>query len=112
MRFIFYILSALLAVAMFSGCNSHETYTSAAPPPPKETAEPKTLPSPTDGAARITAAELHDLYVKNKVFIIDTRIEDAYKQEHIKGAISVPVNDVLVKIPTFPHDKKIVAYCT
>jgi len=31
--------------------------------------------------------DLHDLYASRKVLIIDTRVKDAYDQEHIKGSI-------------------------
>jgi rhodanese-related sulfurtransferase len=55
---------------------------------------------------------LHDLYEKGNVVIIDTRADSAYKDEHIKGSISMPTGTVLSRIGELPRDKMIVAYCT
>jgi rhodanese-related sulfurtransferase len=80
---------------------------------------PRTSPTPTqpppppaDNARRINAAELHDLWQKGDVVIIDTRAEAAYKDEHIKGAISMPTGTVLERIDELPRNKLIAAYCT
>jgi rhodanese-related sulfurtransferase len=80
---------------------------------------PRTSPTPTqpapppaDNARRITATELHDLWKKGEVVVIDTRAEAAYKDEHIKGAISMPTGTVLGRIDELPRDKMIAAYCT
>jgi rhodanese-related sulfurtransferase len=69
-------------------------------------------PTPGDNARRIKAAELHELWEKGNVVIIDTRSEAAYKDEHIKGSISVPAGTVLSKLDELPKNKMIVAYCT
>ncbi len=68
--------------------------------------------TPADNARRIKAAELHELWEKGNVVIIDTRSEAAYKDEHIKGSISVPAGTVLSKLDELPKNKMIVAYCT
>jgi len=111
MRFIALAsLVFLVAIGGLVACNSNETplvqspKIGATPQPPP--------PPPADNARRITVAELHDLYEKNNVLIIDTRADTAYKDEHIKGSISIPTGTVLSRVDELPRDKMIVAYCT
>ena len=111
MRFIaLAFLALLVTIGGLVACNSNETLLSqtpkAAPTPPPP------APPPADNARRITAAELHDLYQKGDVVIIDTRAEPAYKDEHIKGSISMPTGTVLSRLDELPRNKMIVAYCT
>ena len=68
--------------------------------------------TPADNARRIGVDELHKLWLTNDVFIIDTRPEPAYKQEHIKGSVSMPAGTVLNHVADLPRDKLIAAYCT
>ena len=100
----------MLAGAIMAGlvaCNSNETLLSQKPA--NQTA-PGT-PAP-DNARRITADELHKLWEKNDVLIIDTRPEPAYKAEHITGSISMPSGTVLAHLSELPRNKLIAAYCT
>src|SRR5438128_11723791 len=114
MRFaIITSLALVIAIGTLVGCNSKDSLISQAEktvqnPPPAQTTQ---SPAP-DNARRITAEELHKLWEKKDVLIIDTRAEAAYKDEHIKGAISVPSNDVGNRIDELPRNKMIVAYCT
>ena len=104
-------LVAIIITVFALACNSNETLlTPQGPQAASKAATPAS--SPADNARRITAEELHKLWEKNDVTIIDTRAEPAYKQEHIKGAILVPAGTVLSKLDKLPKDKMIVAYCT
>ncbi|HEX7529850.1 MAG TPA: rhodanese-like domain-containing protein, partial [Pyrinomonadaceae bacterium] len=67
---------------------------------------------PADNARRITVAELHDLWQKGDVLVIDTRDQSAYQGEHIKGSISMPTGTLSARIDELPRNKMIVAYCT
>ena len=111
MRFIaLAFLAFLVTIGGLAACNSNEALLSQTPkaaPTPQQPAPP-----PADNARRITVAELHDLYEKGDVVIIDTRAEPAYKDEHIKGSISMPTGTVLARIDELPRNKMIVAYCT
>jgi 3-mercaptopyruvate sulfurtransferase SseA len=111
MRFITLVsLAFLLAVGGLLACNSKEAMLAQTPtgsPSPQQPAKP-----PADNARRITATELHDLWQKGDVLVIDTRAESAYKDEHIKGAISMPTGTVLGRIDELPRNKLIAAYCT
>jgi 3-mercaptopyruvate sulfurtransferase SseA len=96
-------------IAGLAACNSNETLLSQRPvnqaPPPANTPAP-------DNVRRINAAELHQLWEKNDVVIIDTRPEPAYKQEHIKGSISMPTGMLEARFSELPKNKLIAAYCT
>src|SRR5712692_9078870 len=99
----------IIAVGVLAACNSHEAFISQAPSTPVQSPQPK---NPADEARRITAEELHKLWEKKDVLIIDTRGEPDYKASHIPGAISVPANVVATKLEELPRNKMIVAYCT
>jgi 3-mercaptopyruvate sulfurtransferase SseA len=111
MRF-FLIGSLTFAIAggTLVACNSKDSIMPETIQSPQQ-AQTTQTPAPDD-ARRITAEELHKLWEKNDVLIIDTRSEAAYKDEHIKGSISVPSGDVATRIDELPRNKMIVAYCT
>jgi predicted sulfurtransferase len=73
---------------------------------------PKVATNPSDSARRITAEELHKLWEKNEVLIVDTRNEPSFKQSRIKGAILIPANEFATRSSELPRDKMIVTYCT
>src|SRR5438046_849572 len=73
-------------------------------------AQPTEAPAPSDNARRINAEELHTLWEKNEVLIVDTRSDSVYHQEHIKGAILIPSNKVIAKVDELPRNKMVVTY--
>lgn len=110
MRFItLAVLAFLVAIGGLIACNSNEAIQSQTQ---KNAPTPNQLPPPTDNARRIKADELHSLWQKGDVVIIDTRSESAYKDEHIKGSISMPTGTVLARVDELPRNKLIAAYCT
>jgi 3-mercaptopyruvate sulfurtransferase SseA len=109
MRNLILLMIALAIGAGLLACNSNETLLAQNPAPANQ---PAPATPPPDNARRITVEELHKLWEKNDVLVIDTRPEVAYKQEHIKGSISVPVGTLAQKYDQLPRDKMIVAYCT
>src|SRR5437870_3640520 len=100
MRFaIITSLAFIVGIGMLAGCNSKDVLVSQAQKTVQEPQAPPTQPSPpADNARRITAEDLYKLWEKHDVLIIDTRAESAYKDEHIKGAISVPSNEVADRV--------------
>lgn len=111
MRFIVLTSFAfIIAVGVLAACNSHEAFIPQTPNTPVQSPQPPQ--NPADNARRITAEELHKLWEKKDVLIIDTRGEPDYKAGHIPGAVSVPANQVAAKIDELPRTKMIVAYCT
>jgi 3-mercaptopyruvate sulfurtransferase SseA len=109
MRFITLALIVFFSIGGLIACNSNEAIQSQTQ---KNASPPKQLPPPADNARRIKADELHTLWQKGEVVIIDTRPESAYKDEHIKGSISMPTGTVLERVDELPRNKLIAAYCT
>ena len=99
----------LLSIFVLAACNSRETTTVQFPAPTPNSGTPQ---APSDNARRITATEMHDLWEKGKILVVDTRTEPAFKESHIKGAILIPAGDVAAKAGDLPKDKMIVTYCT
>jgi 3-mercaptopyruvate sulfurtransferase SseA len=112
MRLFILLTLTLTMIAGVVACNSNETLLSQNPAPPSKSPPPAAATPAPDNARRISAEEVHKLWEKNEVVIIDTRAESAYKQEHIKGSISMPTGTVLQRIDELPRNKTIVAYCT
>ncbi len=104
-------LSAVLFVslAVLTACHSRDGSgrgaATAAVPVPQGTVE-------GDGVRRVTPAEIHEAYESGNVVLVDTRSEDAYKAEHIKGAISMPLAVVATRYSELPRNKMIITYCT
>jgi 3-mercaptopyruvate sulfurtransferase SseA len=105
----------LLSIFVLAACNSRDTASSrdnvnfqfSAPTPNLGTPQ-----APSDNARRITVTEMHDLWEKGKILVVDTRTEPAFKESHIKGAILIPAGEFAAKSGELPKDKMIVTYCT
>jgi 3-mercaptopyruvate sulfurtransferase SseA len=111
----FYLLSVALfiAVVALTACNSNEMIGqqgSNSAPLPQQAQQGQQIQG--DGAPRITAEALHEVWKKGQVLVVDTRGEAAYRQEHIPGAIVITPNEVLAKADQLPRNKMIVTYCT
>lgn len=79
---------------------------------------PSPSPSPansqTDPFAdipRITVEELRQALKENRAVVVDVRPVEAYEEEHISGAVSLPESDVVESRVDFPPGKLIVTYC-
>jgi hypothetical protein len=116
MRIFFSLLAAVvLAVLMLAGCNSQEMKGNAANASGQSATTPVSSSAqnvPSDGVRRITTVELRDALAQGTAIVIDTRPVESYKQSHIKGSISVPVDQVANHLSELPRDKMIVAYCS
>ena len=65
-----------------------------------------------DDAPRITLADAKKDFDAGTAVFVDTRAEATYKQEHIKGAINMPMEAVEARYKEIPTGKKIIAYCS
>ena len=115
----FYYLSAavMLAIIVLAACKSTDksagTATGGGGAVVSNASTTSSTPNvPSDGVRRVTTVELRDMLDKGTAVVIDTRGADSYKASHIKGSISVPVDQVANKINELPRDKMIVAYCS
>jgi 3-mercaptopyruvate sulfurtransferase SseA len=128
MRFILtMLLVAAFAVAGLTACQNAATTsqqnnssTTATGNAAKTTADkPATAAAPktdehghTDDAPRISLADAKKDFDAGNVVFIDTRAETSYKQEHIKGAINIPMEAVEARYKEIPKGRKIIAYCS
>jgi len=66
----------------------------------------------TDDAPRITLAEAKKDFDGGGAIFIDTRGEETFKTEHIKGAMNMPVEFAEMRYKEIPANKKIIVYCS
>lgn len=111
------LLIAVFAISLLSACQTGSEASNAETVKqiPAVTVTPtNTAPEsiPKDDAARISLEEAKADFDKKAAVFVDTRNEDAYKVEHIKDAISLPLDAVEKRFKELPKDKKIIAYCS
>ena len=113
MRLIISILAvAFLALGVLTACNSAE-WKNAQTSPVAPAQGPSTAPAPpSDGARRVTVAELKDLLEKNEAVVIDVRNQSSYDAGHIRGSKLIPEAEISNHIDELPKDKLIVTYCS
>jgi len=111
------LMTAMGLLAVLVACNSQEgnrgsgnTAQKTQTPTASQTTQP--TESSLNSARRITAAELHKLWEKDEVLIVDTRNEPSFKQGHIRGSILIPSNEFASRADELPKSKMIVTYCT
>jgi rhodanese-related sulfurtransferase len=62
---------------------------------------------------RVSIKELsYKVENKTDILVVDTREEDQYKLDHIKGAISTPLSKILEGKWIPPSNKDIILYCS
>ncbi|HKO36244.1 MAG TPA: rhodanese-like domain-containing protein [Pyrinomonadaceae bacterium] len=114
----FKLMMAIGLLAVLVACNSQDgsrgsvgdTAKKAPTPKTSQTAQP---PQNTlDSARRISAEDLHKLWEKDEVLIVDTRNEPSFKQGHIRGSILIPSAEFASRADELPKSKMIVTYCT
>jgi 3-mercaptopyruvate sulfurtransferase SseA len=91
-------------------------YKSASPAPaPAPAPVPVTLkqeaPPPLEAAKRIERPEAIKMVDEGKAVWVDVRSKDQYELGHIKGAINIPLTDLITRIKELPAHKYIITYC-
>lgn len=122
MRFNLMIIAVLiLGFVVLTACQdaAEPLKVEKAKPINTATAPPNTATAPqtdehghTDDAPRITLEEAKKDFDAGKAVFVDTRAENSYKTEHIKGAINIPAEAAELRYKEIPTDKKIIAYCS
>jgi rhodanese-related sulfurtransferase len=64
-----------------------------------------------DALEAVDATELMERLNGGSVVVLDVRPEAEYRDGHIPGALSVPVDALEAALQTLPRDREIVAYC-
>jgi hypothetical protein len=87
-----------------------------ATPAPAAPAGPAVTPTPPADplaeAPRISAADARKALEAGTAVLVDVRSQDSWQEEHAKGAVSIPVNEIYARMGELPKDKQIIAYCT
>ena len=104
---IYALMSLFLFAAFVIGCQNATTTAAVT-----NNSVPFTQPTPSDDAPRISLADAKADFDKGDTIFVDTRADVSYKQEHIKGAINIPLGTLDSKIGELSKSKKIIAYCS
>jgi len=67
--------------------------------------------APLESARRISREEAIKLVKAKKAVYVDVRARDQYDQGHIKGALSIPLGDLLTRLREIPPKAFIITYC-
>lgn len=96
-----------------------QTPPAAAAPGPRATTAPEpratTAPGPRDplaAAPRVTATEARQAVVSGNALLVDVRSEQAYREGHLPGAVSIPLEQLPQRMGELPRDRQIITYCT
>lgn len=85
------------------------------PAPPSAPAAPQAPAAPADplaAAPRISAADARKAVDAGKAVLVDVRAEEAFRGEHPKGSLNIPVNEIYARADELPKGKQIITYCT
>ena len=66
---------------------------------------------PLESAKRIDQKKAADLVKQHKAIFVDVRGKDQYEIGHIKGAINIPLNELMTRLKELPSHKTIITYC-
>ena len=78
--------------------------------PPVAATDSQATPS-ADAPRRITVEEARAAFERGEAVFVDVRGEDAYRQGHIRGAISVPPGTAAQHANKLPKNTLIITYC-
>ena len=67
--------------------------------------------APLESARRITREEAIKMVKAKKAVYVDVRGKSFYDQGHIKGAINIPLGDLLARVKEIPPRTFIITYC-
>jgi 3-mercaptopyruvate sulfurtransferase SseA len=79
-----------------------------APAPVTLTQQPE---SPLESAKRIERTEAIKMVDEKKAVWVDVRPKDQYELGHIKGAINIPLGELITRLKELPPHKYIITYC-
>ena len=66
---------------------------------------------PGEPYSRISLAEASKMLDEGDAVVVDVRQPDEYKAGHVKGALFIPVDDVLNRVDELPKDKNLLFIC-
>ena len=115
MRYLLFLVSAaVFTVVIACAKPAAEASNTAVAANNPTTATPAATPTPTpsDEVPRITLADAKKAFDEGNAYIVDARAEAVYKDEHIKGAVNIPLGSLDGHLKELPTNKKIIVYCS
>ena len=112
-----HVIAATAVVAFLATGLANAQMKSAVPPgmqPSPQVTQATPIPvaqAPLESARRITREEAIKLVKTKKAVYVDVRPKDQYDLGHIKGAISIPLGDILTRVREIPPKTFIITYC-
>ena len=64
-----------------------------------------------ESARRIAREDAQKMVAQKKAVYIDVRPKDQYDNEHIKGAINIPLGELPAHLKDLPKNKFLITYC-
>ena len=61
--------------------------------------------------SRISVEKAHELYEGGDSAVVDVRQMDEWVDGHVKGAVHIPVDEVISRVDELPADKKLLFIC-
>ena len=113
MKVKLFFISALIALFVTAACTDAAKPPVLAENPAPPTAAPVKDEHQDEGhdAPRISLADAKKAYDAGAT-VIDVRDAAAYKTEHIKGALHIPISEAAANESKLPKGKKIIVYCS
>jgi len=111
------LVAAMAAVAISGVASAQYRTPPAGTPAVPVTANPNVQITPgapeqsLASAKRITREDAIKMVAAKKAVYVDVRPKDQYDIEHIKGAINIPLGEIVAKMNELPKGKYIVTYC-
>jgi 3-mercaptopyruvate sulfurtransferase SseA len=107
---------AIVVAMLLAGIANAQYKKGTVQAPPATNAGPIQLtpsaPAPEqDEAKRITREDAQKMVKDGKAVYVDVRSKDQYDIGHIKGAINIPLTDVITRIKELPTGKYLITYC-
>lgn len=112
---------AVLASLMLVASAGAQYKSSPPPPPPAPAQQPVVMTQspvmtqapepPLESAKRIERDEAIKMVDEKKAVFIDVRPKDAYDAGHIKGAMNIPLSDLIARMKELPAHKYLITYC-
>lgn len=80
--------------------------------PGPSTAAPQAQSASPDDIERLDAAEAKVAYDRGEAVFVDVRPAEYYRQNHIPGALSIPLGELEARLEELDRDRWIITYCT
>jgi 3-mercaptopyruvate sulfurtransferase SseA len=112
-----HVVAATAVVGFLAAGLANAQMKSAVPPgstPSPQVTQATPIPvaqAPLESARRISREEAIKLIKAKKAVYVDVRAKDQYDQGHIKGAINIPLGDLLARVRELPPKTFIITYC-